>query len=224
MLWLLLFIAFSLRAETLEEAIDIAFKNNPNLFIPYYEIQESEGGYDLASLLPNPVVGYAERWGPKGPGFGPKIDAGWLAPLTEWLALPLDQKVAMDRVFKSWVNTYEASFNLMLDVEKNYYKSVERKAQLEKIERLVALKETARDLARGQYAQGNENNLFLFEAELAVAETEKERGEFKERAAEAIKALNILAGAQVNGIEEPMLYTVTLDAEQALKTNPYIEP
>ncbi|MFN4173860.1 MAG: TolC family protein, partial [Parachlamydiaceae bacterium] len=206
MLWLFLFGIFSLQAETVEDAVNLAFENNPNIFIPYYEIQENEGSYDLASLLPNPVREYAERWGPKGIGFGPKIDAGWLAPITDWLALPLDQTVAMDQVFKSWVKAYEASFNLMLDVENSYYKNVEKQFQFETIENLLELKKVVIELARAQYEQGNINNLFLLETEKAAAEIEKERGEFKEQLAEAIKTLTLFTGIPVKAVTPPSLY------------------
>ena len=223
MIWLLLLTIFSLQAETVEEAVNLAFENNPNIFIPYYEIQKNEGSYDLASLLPNPVLSYSIKWGPKGSNFGPKIDAGWLAPLTEWFALPLDQKVAMDQVFKSWVETYEASFNLMLDVEKSYYETVEKRKQVESVEQLLELKEAVKDLASGQFEQGNSNNLFLLETAKEVARVQKVKSDYRQKAINSEKLLNILVGVPVKTDESPSLYIATVDAGSVLMTNPHLE-
>lgn len=217
LLWVLIGLFFSLEAHSLDETINLAFENNPNAFIPYYEIQKYEGEYDLAGLLPNPVFNYSVKWG------GPKVDASWLAPLTKWFALPLDRRVALDQVFKSWVQAYEASLDLALDVEMGYYEAKEKRWQADLLEQLFELKELTRDLAKGQFEAGNVNNLFLLEAEKEKARVEKERGLFRERAIDAAKGLNILTGVSVEADGTTPMAHVSVDPKALLFTNPLLE-
>lgn len=219
-LWIFQLFFITLNAASLDEALDNAFLNNPKIYIPYYETAKREAQLWQTETPPNFIADYAIQWGRNK---GPKIEGGILAPLTEWLARPLVQKIQLNSVLQSFIETYETSLLLTIEVERNYARVTELKKQRDLYSQKNELAQAAAQLKEAQYRAGNVNSLdwssALASSLIVTQEYQKSERLFEE----AQTDLNISVGSETTTSDLPLLFNVEIVPELALRQNLKLE-
>lgn len=212
---------------TIEQALELAFKQNPDIKAALAQVEKSRGGLNEARANFNPRFNAEVTHIRQGPQVsfvvpnGPRVDIvqehnttavlSFLLPIDVSRKLSYVNDIAKYQFQLDYLSLLAVSQKLIYDVKSAYYELLRAQAQEEVAQAAVEVaKERLKD-ANARYSAGTAPKFDVMRAEVDVANLSQQLIRARSRVAMARAALNRVLGMDVNAPTEVASVDVAVD-------------
>lgn len=178
---------------SVEDAVQIALLNNPNIQAAFEEIGLAHADFIEASLFSNPVYDAFFRI-PDRKGLVLNTEFAITQSCLDFFLVPLRKKIASAGIKKADLHAANEILNLAFDVQETYYHLIAEQQRLHWMESLVELADAAFQLASEQREQGNINPLEIQQKLNDLLETKIELAQSQVEIVKLREQMNTLLG------------------------------
>lgn len=190
---------------TVDQALELAMRQNPAVQAIYRQVDMSEAEQDQASLLVNPVfsasVGLPDQAGAQN---RTEFALSW--NLLDLLRRSDRQELASTRVRQARYQVQDSLLDLIFEVREAYYELQEKSQSLEQLEIVLQAARAATELHKRQFEAGNIPKVALAQQEAAELEARIALEQAGYQLEQARARLNVLLGQpSVEPVKVPRL-------------------